>query len=120
MIGEMPAEETAAATPVPVNEVPAPRLGLYLAPLTPEARQAQGLDDDVQGVLVAGVEKGSPAEKAGIQAGSLITMVGQQAVASPSEATGRVREAISAGSKGVLLRVEQDGEARFVALKPAA
>jgi serine protease Do len=119
-VGAMPGEETAATTPVPASDDSGPRLGLYLAPLTSEARQAQGFGDDVHGVLVAGVEKGSPAEKAGIEPGSLITMVGQHGIASPSEATSRVREAIGTGSKGVLLRVERDGEARFVALKPAA
>ena len=70
--------------------------------------------------MVAGVERGSAAEKAGIHPGSLITMVGRQEVQSPEEATSQVRKAIGAGQKSVLLRVEQDGETRFVAVTPAA
>jgi len=65
-------------------------------------------------------EKGSAAEKAGIRPGSLLTMVGTQEVNSPDEAVSRVRKTISDGDHAVLLRVEQDGRARFLAVRPAA
>jgi len=119
-IGEMPAEKTASVTPDAKPKDIEPHLGLFLAPLTPEARQAQGLDEDARGVLVAGVERGSAAESAGIRPGSLVTMVGRQSVKDPMEAKRQVNEAIGTGSNSVLLRIEQDGEARFVALKPTA
>jgi len=121
VIGEMPSEELQAAVPTSEAGAPSePRLGLYLAPLTPDARQAQGLDAGAKGVLVAGIEEGSAAEKAGIRPGSLVTMVGNQEVNSPEEAASRVREAIGDGDRAVLLRVEQDGQTRFMAVKPAA
>jgi serine protease Do len=121
VIGAMPAEEQVAVAPEsPPGGPSEPRLGLYLAPLTPETREAQGLGADAAGVLVARVEEGSAAERAGIRPGSLVTMVGQAQVTSPDEAANRVREAIGEGDRAVLLRIEQDGEARFVAVKPAA
>jgi serine protease Do len=121
IVGVMPSEEMQAAAPAPETGAPSePRLGLYLAPLTPDAREAQGLNPGAKGVLVAGIEKGSAAEKAGIRPGSLVTMVGNQEVNSPDEAASRVREAIGSGDRAVLLRVEQDGQTRFMAVKPAA
>jgi serine protease Do len=118
-VGEMPGEETAGIAPVPDGMDSEPRLGLFLAPLTPEARQEQGFREDAQGVLVTGVERGSAADRAGIESGSLLTMVGHQEVRDPADAQNRVREAIGAGDKNVLLRIEKNGQARFVALKPA-
>ena len=119
-VGEMPGEQPVAATTLPQTDKAEPRLGLYLAPLTPEARESQKLAGDARGVLVAGVEKNSAAAKAGIEPGSLITMVGQSEVTSPDQVASRVREAVGKGNQAVLLRIEQDGEARFVAVKPAA
>jgi len=119
-IGEMPADDRLATAPVPEEDNSAPRLGLYLAPLTEEARQTRSVNQTTTGVLVARVEKGSAAEKAGIRAGNLITMVGQKEVSNPEEAASSVREAIAHGDAAVLLRIEQDGEARFVAVEPAA
>jgi serine protease Do len=121
VIGQMPSQEMQATAPAPEMGGPSePSLGLYLAPLTPDAREAQGLGTDTKGVLVAGVEKGSAAEKAGIRPGSLLTMVGNQEVNSPDEAVSSVRKAISDGDHAVLLRVEQDGRVRFLAVRPAA
>jgi serine protease Do len=119
-VGEMPAETTARVSPEPKADSAEPRLGLYLAPLSPEARQAEGLGDGASGVLVAGVEKGSAAEEAGIRPGSVVTMVGQREVNTPEEAASQVRETIAKGGGSVLLRIEQDGETRFVAVTPAA
>ncbi|WP_462320249.1 Do family serine endopeptidase [Halochromatium sp.] len=115
-IGEMPSEDLAQAA---TDNEPAgdePRIGLYLAPLTPELRAERGLDADASGVLVAQVAPGSPAQAAGIRAGSLISMVGQQAVTQPSQVVEAVKQAAASDRPSVLLRVEQDGEQRFVAV----
>ena len=116
-IGEMPTSDDLAQN-ASGNE-PAgdePRIGLYLTPLTPELRTERGLDADASGVLVAQVAPGSPAQAAGIKAGSLISMVGQRAVNQPSQVVEAVQEAAAANRPSVLLRVEQDGEQRFIAV----
>lgn len=48
-----------------------------------------------EGVLVRGVTKGSPAEKAGIQAGDVITKVDQTSVAAPRDITAALKSAQS-------------------------
>jgi len=48
-------------------------VGIVLEPLAPVMAKQLGLDTKVKGVLVADVVKGSPAEKAGLKAGDVIT-----------------------------------------------
>lgn len=115
-IGEMPSEDLAQAGGGNEPAGDEPRIGLYLTPLTPELRAERGLDADASGVLVAQVAPGSPAQAAGIQAGSLISMVGQQPVNQPSQVVEAVKQAAASDRPSVLLRVEQEGEQRFVAV----
>ncbi|KAA6184012.1 DegQ family serine endoprotease [Thiohalocapsa marina] len=114
-IGRMPGESLAGRG-APEAVADGPRIGLMLAPLTPELRAEHGLEADASGVLVAQVQPGSPAQLAGIQAGSLISMVGQQSVSTPDEVAAAVREASRQERGSVLLRVEQGGKLRFVAV----
>jgi serine protease Do len=116
-IGQMPADETLAQTDAPsAADAGQPRLGLYLAPVTPELRKERGWSPDSEGVYVARVEPGSPAEEAGIQAGSLISMVGGEPVTSPDQVVAAVRQAAEDNRPAVLLRVEKDGKPMFVAV----
>ena len=92
------------------------QLGLALAPLTPEVRRDLGLPPGARGVFVARVQPGSPADEAGIEAGSLISMVGGQPVSTPAEVTEAVRAATAAKRGAVMLRVEKDGRPMFVAV----
>ncbi len=117
VIGSMPTQDLAAAGPMPANSPrDEPRIGLYLSPLTPALRSERGLPSDAAGVVVSRVQPGSPAARSGIQPGSLISIVGQEPVHSPDRVAELVREAIEQGRPSVLLRVEQDGEQRFVAV----
>lgn len=114
-IGRMPGEDLAQKTPEAADD-DQPRIGMLLAPLTPELRAEHGFAADADGVLVAKVEPGSPAALAGIEAGSLISMVGQVPVSSPDEVADAVRDAADKERPSVLLRVEKDGEHRFIAV----
>ncbi len=120
-IGRMPDEEPLAeAETAPAGEAEQPRLGLYLAPLTPELREERVLGDTSTGVLVARVEPGSPAEQAGIEAGSLISMVGGERVSSPEQVATAVRQAAEEKRPAVLLRIEKDGKPMFIAVPLSA
>ncbi|MGB5833795.1 MAG: DegQ family serine endoprotease [Thiohalocapsa sp.] len=114
-IGRMPGNDLAKNEPTAADS-DEPRIGLYLAPLTPETRVEQGIGEGSVGVLVAQVEAGSPAARAGIEAGSLISMVGQKSVSTPAEVSQAVRDAAKQDRPSVLLRVEKDGEQRFIAV----
>lgn len=122
VIGSMPGDEQVAETTSSQDGVmdSKAKLGLYLAPLTTEARKSLKLDAETQGVLVARVADGSPAAKAGIRPGSVISMIGQQPVGTPEELASKVREAAKADRPSVLLLVEKEGEKRFVTVRFAA
>lgn len=60
------------------------RIGVQIAPVTKEVAESIGLGK-AQGVLVRGVEEGSPAEKAGIEAGDIITRFDGKLIEKPAD-----------------------------------
>ena len=113
-IGKMPEDDVKVAL---ADDADTPRIGVYLSELTPEARQRFRIGKDTEGVLVAGVEPGSPAAKAGIRKGQVISMVGQEPVKSPEDVIARVQQAAAEDKPSVLLLLKHNGEQRFVAVK---
>jgi serine protease Do len=116
-IGNMPNDDVKVAL---ADDTDTPKLGVYLSELTPEARQRYRIGKDTEGVLVAGVQQGSPAAKAGIEAGQVINMVGQETVQSPEDVISRVQQAADENRTSVLLMLEHKGVQRFVAVKFAS
>ncbi len=89
-------------------------LGLGVQELTPALRNKLNLKD-VQGVVVANVEEGSPADKAGLKSGDVIEKVGNEKVATPDE----FRKAIenSKLEDGILVLVHSGGGSRFLVIQ---
>ncbi len=90
------------------------KVGLALAPLSPDVRGELDLPKGTQGAVVREVQPGSPAQDAGIRPGDVIVGVGSQSVASPEEAVKAIRGAIK--DRSVALRIMRDGKAAFVAI----
>ena len=120
VIGTPPGDGRVASANVPAEAAATPRLGLALAPLTPEARAHYGIEKGKEGVVVARVERDSPAAKAGIRPGSLISMVGQRSVSAPEDVAKAVADAAAQKRASVLLLVEIDGEKSFVPVRLSA
>jgi serine protease Do len=89
-----------------------PKLGLSLQQLTPELAERFGYEDD-NGVLVAGVDSGSLADRAGIRRGSLILEIDRQRVTSLKQA----KQLLKAKKKTHLFLVRQDQGTRYIAIK---
>jgi predicted metalloprotease with PDZ domain len=68
-------------------------LGVYMQELTSGVRKGLDIDEDAKGVLISGVEEDSPAEKAGIKEGDVITSFNGTRVTSPDELRDAVRKA---------------------------
>jgi serine protease Do len=119
-IGNMPDDGMKVALADDGASDDTPKLGVYLSELTPEARQHYRIGKDTEGVLITGVQQGSPAAKAGIEAGQVIHMVGQETVTSPQDVVSRVKQAAVEKKPSVLLMVEHNGMQRFVAVKFAS
>ena len=60
------------------------RIGVQIEPVTKEVAEASGLGKP-QGALVRGIERGSPAEKAGVEAGDIITKFDGKAIEKTSD-----------------------------------
>jgi serine protease Do len=65
-------------------------LGVYIQDLEPEMAESFGLEQGSKGVLVADVSAGSPAEKAGLKNGDVITKLEGTAVTAVHELRNRV------------------------------
>ncbi len=94
-------------------------IGVALAPLSPELRDQLELAPDQRGVVIAGVQPGSPAAAAGLREGDLVVGVGKDSVGAPSEAVSAIRGAAQDG-RTVALRILRNGQARFIAVSPGA
>ena len=113
-IGAMPEDQVATATPADPETPDTARLGLALAPLTPEFRQRLRLPDDATGVVIADVARNSPAAREGLRPGDLIKRVGSREVSTPGEVIDEVKRLTD--RKAVLLLISRAGNDRFVAV----
>lgn len=89
-------------------------LGVRLLEMTPELRAHFGAPKDA-GVLVAGIEKGSPAAKSGIQVGDIITRADGERIESGSDLTRAVRRRKS--GEALKLEISRDRVAKSLAVK---
>ena len=114
-VGEQPPEKTAHAR----AEEPSTRgrLGVALAPLTPDERDQLQVPEGQGGALIRAVRPGSPAEEAGLRPGDVIVGVGNQKVASPAEANKAIGSALGGKDHAVALRVLRDGTVAFVGVQ---
>ena len=76
-------------------------IGVRATALSPELREHFGVDRSA-GILVASVEKGSPADKAGLEVGDIITAVDGQAI----DDAGDLRQAVGKKHRGESVRLD--------------
>lgn len=91
-----------------------PHLGLQLQNMNPNIAQQLGFTGD-HGVVITGVAPGSQAHRSGIKTGCIITEVNRKPVSNIED----FKEAVenSKNKDSILLSIEKDGHARYVALK---
>jgi serine protease Do len=119
-IGQLPSGDQTASARGPGGEQGGqPKLGLALAPISPDVRGQLDLPEGTKGAVVAQVQPGSPAEQAGIRPGDVIVGVGGKQVGSPREAVQAIRSAAGKADTAVALRIVRDGQPAFVAVSPA-
>jgi serine protease Do len=119
VIGESP-DQVATAPSSTLEDSPARgRLGLTLSELTPESRRRYGVNGDLRGALVTGVEPGSTAAQTGLRPGDILVMVGQTPVSGPAEAAREIERIISSERDRVVLQVARGEGRRFVVVPVA-
>jgi serine protease Do len=111
-------DQLASGEPATEEEEPgdgakSPKLGVRLQALTPDLAKELGVQGD-QGVLVADVVEGGPAERAGVARGDVIIEANRQPVTKPSDLSaivGRMKD-----GDLLLLRVRRGDGAAYVAV----
>ena len=100
-----------------VREAPQSVLGMNLVVLSNELRTEKGIAESVEGVLVASVDQGSPAEQKGMKPGDIIVEVGQDFMEVPGDVLVRINGLKSEGRKNAHMMVaDAQGNLRVVAL----
>ncbi len=113
VLGELP-EELMAGAPKAVTEPGIDALaGLKVSTVNPMLRRKYDLPDDVQGVVVTGVEPGTRAAYSGLREGDVILRVNRTEVKNVKE----LRKALKKAGKAVVLLVYRDGYTLFLALR---
>ncbi|HYE86709.1 MAG TPA: Do family serine endopeptidase [Vicinamibacterales bacterium] len=90
--------------------------GLTVTSITTENARRLRLPPDVQGVLISEVEQGSPAFRAGLAPGDIITRVNRQEVRTPQDAS-RLLGQVPSGGTAFLLVVRNGSEQFFTVRK---
>jgi serine protease Do len=109
-VGKLPSEKVASAES---GQTAQSQWGLQLQEVTPQVARQRGLDER-SGVVIVGIQPGSPAERAGLQRGDVIREVNRQPVTSVQE----MRDAIAKADNqdALLLLVQRDQGSVFVAM----
>jgi serine protease Do len=105
--------------PEPEKPKPPPSidaLGLKLTKVTPELRKQFSLPESARGIVITEVSQNSPGAVQGLRSGDLVIAIGHETVGTPEGAQQILAAAKKNGHKNVLVRVEREGNTRFVAL----
>ncbi len=93
-------------------------LDLTLSELDDEAREDLGIDDDINGVLITGVDYGSGRDGLrGLRRGDVIVEVTQREVSSIDDVKARIEDQRKAGRSVVLLSIYRRGQYNHVPVK---
>jgi serine protease Do len=116
-------DRVAAATPDKKDAPPEDKtvvqkaLGLNLADINDDLRKRYKIKDTVHGVVITGVDAGSPAAEKRLSPGDVVVEVAQEEVKSAADLQQRIDKLKKEGRKNVLVLVSSaDGELRFIAL----
>jgi len=93
-------------------------IGITIQDITPDLQQALNLPNGQLGVLVTGIKDGSPADKAGMKAGDVVTAVDGEA----THSAGQLRSQIGVKGVGDTVKVDivRDNKPKHVALTVVA
>jgi serine protease Do len=91
------------------------RLGIAVAPITPELRQRLDLPANARGVVIARVQSGGRAEAAGLRPGDVILEANRKPITGPDE----LKQALAQGGDGaVLFLVFRGGRTHYLVVEP--
>jgi len=94
--------------------------GATVTSITPALRSRHSIPENVSGVIVTAVGRGTPAAEAGLQAGMVISRAGNRTIAGASDLAAVIQEFRAAGRPSILLFVAAGAQRGTLVLKFAA
>ena len=125
MVGELEkAEETGLLSDDPSVETPEKKgsgvtvdsVGLTFSAISSEHRTEFNIPNDVTGVIISAVKRGSEAAEKGFMVGDVVIEINQQPVSDARDAATLIQAAIDSKRKKILLLISREGNTRFEAL----
>jgi serine protease Do len=89
-------------------------LGAKLSKLDGQLRLRFDIDDDINGVVVVGVDQDGLAASNGIRPGDLISTINNRSVSEPSQVFETLEKAKAAGREKVVVLLQRNGNSRFI------
>ncbi|HEX3952508.1 MAG TPA: DegQ family serine endoprotease, partial [Stellaceae bacterium] len=89
-------------------------LGMHFSALNNDVRRELHLGRDVHGVVISGVDNGSPADALGLARGDVVVSINQQAVTTPDEAAHKLNQIAKSPQKNALLLLNRHGVTQYV------
>lgn len=89
-------------------------LGARLNELTDSVRERYSLDNDLEGVLVLSVERGSLAARNGLRRGDVITSVDSKRVSTPDDVIDSIERAKSKKKGKIVVLIQRNNASRFI------
>jgi serine protease Do len=115
--GEKQAEAAKKDPAVENKSVVKKTLGIELSNLSDDLRKRYKIKDTVKGIVITGIDTGSPAADKRLTPGDVIVEVAQETVSSADDFQAKIDKIKKDGRKSALLLIANaDGELRFVAL----
>ena len=115
-IGSIPKSEQVASADDVEGAEKQNVLGMKLAKLDRSTRETYHIDEDIDGVIITGVESKSWASRKGLTPGDVILKVGFDEVLSPRDVVAAIDVAGENKKRTVLFLVSRETQERFVAL----
>ena len=114
VIGQLPSQQP-MPRPTPSDDMNTPRLGVSVAPLTPDLRAQLRVPEDVTGLALMAIEPDSPAANAGLRQGDIVTQAGGVEITDVAQLTDAIAVA-SEENRPLLLRIWRNGNPTFLAV----
>ncbi|HEX3863277.1 MAG TPA: DegQ family serine endoprotease [Stellaceae bacterium] len=116
-LGEAPENMRVASASSEPKAERADALGMRFTALTSDLRRELRVPRDVQhGVVISGVESGSPAATLGLARGDVLMSIDQQPVENPDEAAQKLKDIAKSPRKSALLLLNRHGVTQYVGI----